>query len=534
MQAMQSTGAEPVRFPYSYCRAVSEPQPLFHATLALPVHGMPRGWTARALFLRKKSGEIELYGPLVEYMKGHPHRSGTWQNTIARALGLFWDFCQIRGDMVMAEAEAAGTHGQQALFRRFALAMISGSDAEGINDELMWSSTGVRRSRELVGAIERFAEWCDTETVRAGIVPATHRRAPGDQLSVTEMLVWARMRNVSMLKHISAPRSNMRRSVVDFGPDPRGHGAEPVKFFPPQHVERLVWEGHIRPGMQNNPNPFLRFNVRDQMIALLDGWGGLRRSDGLHLWVNDVVEETGNPGHALVVLNHPSDAKVEWYDPTRRRAVMLSRREVLQNHFGLQPRNVVTRGRYHAGWKSLELNDKYQAFVYWLEETAGALFWVLYLGYLRHIRKPAMEQRRRLGGGDHPFLFVSLGESHSEGGMIGDPLSPQAYERSHKRAVERIGLRYAKDEGTTTHGLRHLYGQTLMNLGVSASVIKKGLHHRHYLSQVPYTVPTADHVNKVLRAAEKGEPLPQEPLGHESSQALRQRHEFITGGPTYG
>ncbi len=204
---------------------------------------------------------------------------------------------------------------------------------------------------------------------------------------------------------------------------------------------------------------------------------------------------------------------------------------MLQQFYGLKPRNEVSRGKYHVGWKSLELNADHQAFVYWLDPTAGALFWVLYLGYLHHVRGPIMGRRRALGGGDHPFLFVSEGSSNGEGGLIGDPLSPQAYERSHQRAVERIGLVHAKEEGTTTHGLRHLYGQTLADLGVDAAIIKKGLHHRHFLSQVPYTVPSHDRVNRVLRAAVTGEELELRPLGHESSIALRELHEFITGGP---
>ncbi|MDV3251130.1 hypothetical protein DevBK_07305 [Devosia sp. BK] len=430
----------------------------------------------------------------------------------------------------MREAAVTKTHPQEALFRGFALALLSGTDMSNADDELLWPSTSIHRSRELISAVEAFAEWSDTSAARTAILPAKLKQAPSDQLNVTDMLIWARMRNVSMLRHIKAPNIVRRTNIIDFGPDTRGHGSEPVKFFPPDHVERLLWEGHVRPGMEHEPNPFLRFNVRDQMIALLDAWGGLRRSDGLHLWVNDVVEEPKKPGHALVVLNHPSEAKVEWFDPIARRTVKLTRAEVLRRQYDLLPRNQVTRGRYHVGWKNLELNREHQAFVYWLEQSAGDLFWVLYLGYLRHVRAPIMQRRKALGGYDHPFLFVSLGGSNTDGGMIGDPLSSQAYTDSHERAVLRLGLEHSKEAGTSTHGLRHLYGQTLANLGVSAAIIKKGMHHRHLLSQVPYTVPTADRVNSVLRAAVSGQPLEQQPLGHESALALRDLHQFIVGG----
>jgi hypothetical protein len=89
-----------------------------------------------------------------------------------------------------------------------------------------------------------------------------------------------------MLKHIThAPRSQ-QKSVVDHGREPAGRSAEAVKFFPPEHADRLIWEGYKIPGAEREAHIFLRYNVRNIMIALLDGWGGLRRSEGRHLWVH--------------------------------------------------------------------------------------------------------------------------------------------------------------------------------------------------------------------------------------------------------
>jgi hypothetical protein len=272
------------------------------------------------------------------------------------------------------------------------------------------------------------------------------------------------------------------------------------------------------------------------MISLLDGWGGLRRSEGFHLWVQDVVEEPRKPGHALVVLNHPSEAMVEFYDKTTDRNVRVSREEALTRRYpGYRPRHKVSRGRYHAGWKGVDLNNEYQAFVFWIDPNAAALFWALYLGYIRYVRTPIMERRRLLGGLNHPFLFVTEGDGRQDGpAMIGDPYTPKAAERNHEAAVLRIPLEYSKYHGTTTQGLRHLYGQTLENLGVPPQVIKKGLHHRHYLSQVPYTAPDRERINKVLNNAYArltgGQERPIAPLGHEASQALLRLNEFITGG----
>jgi hypothetical protein len=99
--------------------------------------------------------------------------------------------------------------------------------------------------------------------------------------------------------------------------------------------------------------------------------------------------------------------------------------------------------------------------------------------------------------------------------------------------VGRIGLKYGKAYGTTTQGLRHAYGQTLTELNVPPQVIKKGLHHRHFLSQVPYTVPTRAAVNAQLNAAHarrEGLQVSVPPMGHQSSQALLKLHRFIVSG----
>jgi hypothetical protein len=88
--------------------------------------------------------------------------------------------------------------------------------------------------------------------------------------------------------------------IVDHRREPRGRGPEPVKFFPPKHAARLLWEGYKIPGAETEPNIFLRYNVRNMMIALLDGWGGLRRSEGPLC-----VPKTLNP--AIVVVQSAQD-----------------------------------------------------------------------------------------------------------------------------------------------------------------------------------------------------------------------------------
>jgi Phage integrase family len=394
-----------------------------------------------------------------------------------------------------------------SIVRDFATSLATGTIQTDASDTtgLFWPATPYARCKGLIKAIGGFAAWCDYEEPGSSpIAPVVVPLVPHTGEHVTAMLRWSPQREMSMLKHIShAPRST-KKSTIDHGASPSGHGPEPVKFFPPEHAERLLWEGYKIPGAEGKSNIFLRYNVRNMMIALLDGWGGLRRSEGLHLWLQDVVEDPNNLDHALVVLNHPSESKVGFTNPVTGAEEFVTRKELLKRQYGLLPRNEVTRGSYHVGWKGMDLDQNYQACIFWIDPDAGSLFWALYWGYLKYVRGPIMARRMELGGRDHPFLFVSAnGDESGEGSVLpGEPYSESAYERSHEAAVVRIGLEHRKYLGTTTHGLRHLYGQTLANLGVPPQVIKKGLHHRNYLSQVPYTVPGNAKTNEQLRLAQ--------------------------------
>ena len=504
------------------------------------VAGMPKGWSARVLLLRRveDDGEVEVYGPLLDYMVAFHWRSRTWQDTVARAVGLFWDYTLSCGPATASRAHAARQDMLDLHFRMFVLALQNGTmtDAEDPSG-LFWPRTRHQRAIGLARAIEDFARWRRGGTVSAPGAPGCDAWCDGlpdgsTTLSFTDMLVYFRLREVSVLKHLShlsSPTPKRRPSVFDA--DGAGHGLEPVKFFPRDHAERLLWEGHLRPGREREPNEFLRFNVRDQMMALLDGWGGLRRSEGLHLWVGDVTEDPTRPGHALVVLNHPARALVEVRDGVSGRMVSLSREAVLEGRYGLRPRNLVKRGRYHAGWKGMDLDKHEQGIVHWIDERAAALFLVLYRGYLRFVRGPAMRERTRRGGGDHPFLFVSEGLPGGEG--IGDPYSLQAYERNHRAAVLRMKLPYGKDHGTTTHGLRHMYGQTLADMRMPAQVIKKGLHHRSYLSQAVYVAPSREKIDETLRkgwdSMVSGEKPEVKLGGSEATQAIYRLSERVRG-----
>ena len=513
---------------------VTRPLPMHHASKTVRVENMPHGWTARVVFLRKPDGSVEPYAPLVVYMTDHWSRSATWQDTLARGVGLLWDFFQAHAPA----HEAAKSDGpwRRTMFRKFALALVTGTiDIKTKHDPLAlyWPHMPRARAMLILRALEGFRAWYYGEWLDW---PEANRSQPADPvlprdaLSFSDMLIWSRISQTSMLEHLTSPRKIRRAAPYHLGPAPNGTAVQPVKFFPPNLAGDLLFKGHKRQtkrGMQPT-------NVRDQLITLLCMWGGLRRSEAFHLWVTDVTVHPEKPDVAMVILHHPSESKFEYPDVFRQN-LTVTRKEYLNRKCGLEPRNLVNRGRYHAGWKGMELDSELRSLVHWLDEDAGRVFLYLFEVYQRD-RARLMRLRRDANGVDHPFLFVSEGSSRREDdtSLIGDPYSMKAYERNHRAAVKRLGIPFGKKHGTATHGLRHAYGQGLMDLRLPSPVIKKALHHRSYLSQAVYTAPTDAKIDLILRAAKErlaeGGDAPFDLRGSEDSLALYDLSEHINSG----
>ena len=70
-----------------------------------------------------------------------------------------------------------------------------------------------------------------------------------------------------------------------------------------------------------------------------------------------------------------------------------------------------------------------------------------------------------------------------------------------RRSYGDSKLDIAKTLGTTQHGLRHLYGAILSELGLSPKTIQECVHHISPLSQQTYTNPRNEFVNAQLKAA---------------------------------
>lgn len=204
---------------------------------------------------------------------------------------------------------------------------------------------------------------------------------------------------------------------------------------------------------------------------------GLRKSELFHLFVEDVITP-----NRIVYLYHPEKGIHRNYSGPN-----LTRREYLMTEFGRVSR-IRMRGNQRVGWKNLLITDasNERSQCYFLpkwEET----FFRIFQEYRRLVLPENME---------HPYLFVSLDRDN-----YGEPWTPAALTKQFSAAVRRIGLEPRQELGTTPHGCRHYYGQSLVDMKLSPVIIQECLHHMSITSQLVYTRPTPLKVNDALNTA---------------------------------
>ncbi len=216
-----------------------------------------------------------------------------------------------------------------------------------------------------------------------------------------------------------------------------------------------------------------RVALRDQLILLLMHGAGVRESDALHLWVDDVFLDPMNSDSVMVRLYHPEDGKApnNW----RGRKRQSTRAAYLQEKYHLTPRNKLT-GTARVGWKTkiVDHDDNYIQ-LHWFPAYYGEVFSYLWAQYLLHLLP-----LERI----HPYAFVSFSKN-----SLGNPLTLNAFNQNYKSAMARVGLVVSKPEGRSPHGHRHAYGRRMSNAGMDIHIIKKALHHSSLMSQSIYTQP---------------------------------------------
>ena len=463
--------------------------------------GMPLGWTARILILRTPDGSSHVYWLLWDYFVAHWPRSDAWQACVARALGLFWDFCQAR--IPTLDVSHPIHWRNRELLRSFGAALVNGT-IRNLDDplELYWSRLPLDIAKRLVYSIEQFAEWCAREAEEPNQFRDGAKRSKTVADVMLEAVISVKRQGFSLLGFLET-KTDRGPSLVPFpklGRPGSTSNTAPLSF-PPYAIEDVLWTGFRRTG--RGGDSWDDYNLAAMMIFLLGGYAGAREHEPHHLWVGDVTEHPIHRGRALVSLYHPEQG-LAYVDDLNGRKMRTTRAQKLSQEYGLPSRNYGISS-YRVGWKHSKVSssDNY-AELYWTDPTAGVLFLILYRAYLLR-RMAVMQRRRALGYGDHPFLFVSEREARNvaDGAKyIGAPATIQSYEQALRTAVDRCGLPYGKLYGTTSQGPRHLFAYTMRILGATQIMLQEGLRHRSPLSGDRYGLPGPSDVNRFLVEAE--------------------------------
>jgi hypothetical protein len=459
---------------------------------------LPKGWVTRLLILRLPDGQVAPYWPLYDFMAAKWTRSDTWRDEVARAVGLFWDYCQARTPLLSADSSPKARH--RELLRGFSQALVNGTIDEGQVDALglYWFPQPATFARKVISRLELFAVWVWKETdEKSALLPEKAlSMSVGDHMVSAVMSV--RRRNMSLLGYLD-PKEEHRESLVDLPKVGRGFNRSNDRAisFPPAMLEKLIWEGFLRPGASGKH--WGDYDVRSMMIVLLQAYAGMREHEVFHLWHTDIVENPIRPGQASIFMYHPT-LGLAYTDGPNGKYEKITRQEKLIRDYDL-PSRTMGLGSYKIGWKnSMVATQDYYAVVHWTDPLAAMLFWELYRYYVAR-RDAVMSRRRALGYGDHPFLFVSEREARSRAdgaAFVGAPASIGSYEDALRKAVERIGLTHGKQYGTTSHGLRHFFAYTLKKLGSPRKIIQEGLRHCHPFSQEIYGNPSPMDVSDEL------------------------------------
>ncbi len=443
--------------------------PLWAATTAVLQDAERTGLSTVAVLV---AGEV--FWPFTHFIRRLNKDLGT-ERGYAAAVACFVNWLGTRAEDLFAPTN------QPALFNAFLHDVLHGTvrrtDMTDPTD-LWWKPSGVTRTRLTGNRVITFSDFLAAQHGTAPVNPFDRPATVGEQIAFWRR--WNTQNAHTMMAHLRQPdrMPGLARAIADVGRRPRRAGGSPPAF-PEDQVERLLWEGFER--RPKDPRPWIRWNLRDVLITMLCLFGGVRESEPMHLWLEDVREEDGC---ALVLFHHPAEGRTT--DPATGKEV--TRAQALARR-GLEPLWLAS-GRRRSGWKGALLNEPGKAFrLHWIDREQGRVFLALWRLYVLRVR-PVVS-------GVPPYAFLT---------KDGLPMGTAAYEDSFAVAVRKIGLTPGKWAGTTPHGLRHRYGQWLNDLGLPERVGQVAMHHFHPFSQNVYRQMTAAAVTAAIENARASAP----------------------------
>lgn len=388
----------------------------------------------------------------------------------------------IKATQLLLEYMAANTGGFNTplfLFENFTSRLYTGTigddglDASG----LYWLPCSKQVAQLHINALTKLTDWLADKHGSTSLNPIVEADS---QIQRLNYAAWFRKNQHNFLGHIRDKHINttVRYARNIQGKRPLGKQKQDAIEFPERYFETFYYNG--LGGAVDR-----RVVLRDQLILLLMHGGGLRESETLHLWIEDVLIDPLNPNSVVVRIYHPEDGKAP--NSWRGCSGKTTRAAYLKEKYALSPRNDLM-GKKRVGWKSRVTDNKDEYLeVHWFPTVFGEVFAKLWQDYTRFLT--AIER-------NHPYAFISFHRDYQ-----GSPYTLNAFHDSYRQGLKRIGLKPSKTDGLSPHSHRHSYGRRLRRAGVPEIVIKKCMHHASLESQIVYTTSTAKEVSVSLNAA---------------------------------
>lgn len=405
---------------------------------------------------------------LIDYCLSR-RRSLSWQTKLLRANKLFLEYLEVNA--IAGEEE-------WRLFRNFGNALRHGTIDPATHEDpsgLYWQGIDVLDANFMLSQLSDFFDWMGhDESPRATKFNPYYTGNAYDHR--IDQLAYKYRRSKAFLGHAWSPQPRDDKTRLIRGERlPKVYPKRPP-MFPEDRFEELLFKGFTVAGKPD---------YRGMLITLLLFGGGLRVSEPFHAYMADVQPHWNDPSVAFVAVHHPSlgYAPNHWRNHRGQRG---SRQEYLASEFGLRPRHELLT-KLKAGWKHPALDDHWYMQVHWFPETYGQWFMRIWLRYMEQV---ALIPR------NHPFAWINVSAE-----PVGGIYTISHYLKALQRAVERIGLVFGKDYGTTAHGLRHAYAQRARHGGINPIIIQRIMHHCSPESQKVYTQPELHESMTAIRNA---------------------------------
>ncbi|ENM3791274.1 tyrosine-type recombinase/integrase [Vibrio cholerae] len=452
-------------------RKQSYAHPVHHVTVKQKIK-LKSGVTNHFIVLYIKplgSEKPIVFRELINYFETNSN-SGSWQRQVARAIGLFYDFCVEKAPAYKNDNDVADT------IRGFIQCSLSGDSGLG------WTPSSAKTVRRNVGYILDFSRYIGLN----GTLPKSPSKIHKEYFFRA-----SQVKNNSFLSHVTDVNkvaARLQATSIDhifkFSKSTTTT-TNKVSQFPEDLIEPLLNEGFkLRNG---------RENIGAKMITMLLIFGGLRESEPFHLWFND-FNIYPSSGKLEISLHHPSESSCD-IPPYKNK----SRAEYLLER-GLLPRdNENNSNSYYAGWKDLALDKDYTTPIRLIHEDAEILFVKLFKQYM-HEREVCMRDYKAKYGYEHPFFFVKTGDVND----LGAPMSINSYLKAFKQACKRLRkLGYYVEEGAKNgiapHSMRHWFASILEEAGVPPKVLQDMMNHRSILSQEIYKSANKRAIDEALK-----------------------------------